>query len=1850
MKKILDFRKSKLLLFMLFAMIAGASPVWAQEATTEEFSDDDWPTGWSLGGTATASDYYLETDADFYSTPTPKRGVYGQVSSGTAKYIVTPVVNGSGSFQFKRRNSSNGSVYVYTIEDGSLSSTTITSNTSKPTSWTTVSFSGVENKRLAIVLNGRLDKFTYTPGSESPYKSPATATFESVTANSAVVNWTVAETTATLTAWNLEYKVANSDTWTEVHNIANGTTSYNFTGLTSNTNYDVRIQAVYGSEVSGWTTGSFKTLKVATVAEGFTDDFETDKGWETINSSVNKWYIGSGTNNGGSNALYISNDNGETNAYTNNSATVSYATKYFSFVGGDYAISYDWKALGESDSYDFLRVFLAPDVDFTAGTLYSGLSATALPSGWIALDGGSYLSGKDSWQNKSVNVSIPAGNYLVVFVWKNDGYSGSNPPAAVDNFSITKQALSVPTEFAYSNLTATSVDLSWTANSAEIEWQVKYGATGFDVETEGTAVVATTNPYTLTVEPETAYDVYVRAKADENYSGWSNKVSFTTPELYLKPTGVTSSNVAATTATISWTKNGTETTWEYSCSTSSDEPAEDGSYTIVDAVSANLTGLTESTTYYVYVRAKVGDEHSKWSEVHSFITTQVPLDLTTGSFDDDFESDNNWAFVNGTLTNAWTIGTATANGGTKSMYISNDGGTSNNYSSSNAMVYATKLFTLAQGKYDISYDWKARGESNYDYLRAAIVPASTTLVAGTTAPTGFGTSSLPSGWIAIDGGSKLNLSTSWVNKVTEAEIPEAGNYYVVFAWLNDNGAYNPAAAIDNFSIAFQACPKPTGVDKTDVKGNKATLVWDAAEDTTWELYISTESAKPADNQEATASSNTNSYTFIGLTAMTDYYAWVRAVKNEAKSDWVGVSFTTDVQYPAPTALTASNLGATSVTLTWTAGDEETKWELAYSTENSTPAEEGDFVEVSTTSYEITELTASTTYYAWVRAKGNDGHSAWSAVYSFTTAYATPFAQDFKVSSIPTGWIQYSGLMDNVIAGTANLTSGSGWSFGTSNGVFDTQHAYVNVYGTSCNKWLVSPSIELGSNNQIAFDLALTAYSGTKKAAQITGTDDKFAVLIATNNGSTWTKVAQWDNAGSEKVYNNIATEGETVRLNLSDYNNQTVQLAFYVESTTGNADNNLHIANVEIAEAANYSILISGSDVSENTIAFGTVKNATTTKTFTITNNGGEELTDISVVSSDNSVFTVSDTGFDLASGASKDITVTFVKEVAADYSETITISQANVTTPIVLTATATYVVPTPATMALTLNDLTIGEIVEFGTVGKAKSKTFTVSNSGEATLNITSIESSNTTDFTVTPATLEVAGGETGEFTVTFVWDGEALNAEKTATITVTSSNEGLQPVSFSVTGTRDNLWMADFEGENPLEGWENSGFTVKATAGSSNNIALTSNFAVSAYTSSFSTLTTPLLMANAGDKLTFDAFFLFGDDPLKVEYSTDGVNFNEENPLLSFTGSPKYAAQSYTSFEIEAPITGDFYLRFSTKYGNAIDNIEGFKLAPAREHDAVIVSSSIPSYAYQYREYTASVTVQEKAGKDDEVVTAELWVNGEKVAMESGITLTASDNTVITLKFTPDEDMTAVEAYIKVYNDNLDMTSDVQTLNVYAATILDEEDGTVTTGTKNSMVVKYTAKTGWNTICMPFNMTDEFMTELFGAGYKVYQFQSYEDDVITFAPATTLESRIPYLVYAVDAPENAEGVKLLYNIYIDKSYASYVTKNGVTFQGTYAPVAAGSMAETWYGVTNGGEIRKAGSGASLKGFRAYFTGVTELADARIAVVDESTGITTIIAARELNNDKVYNLNGQRVENAKKGLYIVNGKKVVVK
>ena len=163
-----------------------------------------------------------------------------------------------------------------------------------------------------------------------------------------------------------------------------------------------------------------------------------------------------------------------------------------------------------------------------------------------------------------------------------------------------------------------------------------------------------------------------------------------------------------------------------------------------------------------------------------------------------------------------------------------------------------------------------------------------------------------------------------------------------------------------------------------------------------------------------------------------------------------------------------------------------------------------------------------------------------------------------------------------------------------------------------------------------------------------------------------------------------------------------------------------------------------------------------------------------------------------------------------------------------------------------------------------------------------------------------------------------------------------------------------------------------------------------------------------------------------------------------------------------------------------------------------------------------------------------------------------------------------------------------------------------------------------------------------------------SASDGALGFQNTTTFYAGYPYIVYVETAAIHADGVKLQ-NVEITKTTAQYDQSSGAYFRGTYAPIAAGEWtknAETdvIYGVTAAGKIAKAGANASMKGFRAYFD-LPAGATARLAIYDDATGITTILDAKELSNDgKIYNLNGQRVENARKGLYIVNGKKVVVK
>ena len=199
------------------------------------------------------------------------------------------------------------------------------------------------------------------------------------------------------------------------------------------------------------------------------------------------------------------NDCGATGTYTyGDNEDVSNAVG-FTADPGDY-ITLDFSAGSTETGYDYW--FINDAADGSGNTLATGDGSLV----------GVYTSttGEISFYVDSDGSYSPGGNGLAgsVFVYS---VSCSSPPSCPD-----------PTGLAASNVTATGVDLSWTAGGTETAWNVDYGAPGF---TPGTGTNITTNPYSLTgLSGNTAYDVYIQADCGSgDVSAWVGPVSISTP-------------------------------------------------------------------------------------------------------------------------------------------------------------------------------------------------------------------------------------------------------------------------------------------------------------------------------------------------------------------------------------------------------------------------------------------------------------------------------------------------------------------------------------------------------------------------------------------------------------------------------------------------------------------------------------------------------------------------------------------------------------------------------------------------------------------------------------------------------------------------------------------------------------------------------------------------------------------------------------------------------------------------------------------------------------------------------------------------------------------------------------------------------------------------------------------------------------------------------------------------------------------------------------------------------------------------------------------------------------------------
>lgn len=199
------------------------------------------------------------------------------------------------------------------------------------------------------------------------------------------------------------------------------------------------------------------------------------------------------------------------------------------------------------------------------------------------------------------------------------------------------------------------------------------------------------------------------------------------------------------------------------------------------------------------------------------------------------------------------------------------------------------------------------------------------------------------------------------------------------------------------------------------------------------------------------------------------------------------------------------------------------------------------------------------------------------------------------------------------------------------------------------------------------------------------------------------------------------------------------------------------------------------------------------------------------------------------------------------------------------------------------------------------------------------------------------------------------------------------------------------------------------------------------------------------------------------------------------------------------------------------------------------------------------------------------------------------------------------------------------------------------------------------WNSFCVPFALDKDQVTQYFGEGTQLRTYEGRcENNIVYFATVDNIEAGKPYIMKpgnAVVTNPRFEGVSMV---------ATGLDTNGnpqavgdastVQMKGIYNHVTlVQDKTNIYIGAGNKFYYPADAEACQMNGLRAYFI-VPEGTDIKKlrANLDGATTSLGEIFDTEESNTPVYNLQGQCVGNSlstlKSGIYVQNGKKVVVK
>ena len=382
----------------------------------------------------------------------------------------------------------------------------------------------------------------------------------------------------------------------------------------------------------------------------------------------------------------------------------------------------------------------------------------------------------------------------------------------------------------------------------------------------------------------------------------------------------------------------------------------DTEYDVISGVSLTngeylLTGLENTTTYNWYVQTSCGLDEELASEVATFHTDMLPVELPyTANFGED-----GWLLNNGTCNNYWAQG-AVGND-SYGLFVTNNGTTPGYTVTTKSAVSAEKYLTVGDAEnVTVSFDLQCGGEGNFDFLKVFLAPVSesyepasndpayadkayTTYAADfadymsmTTAPSAAQPYTYK---ICLTGGNTLHIELSMANPIEDADASSEAK--LVFVWRNDgSGGTQPGAIITNLHLEATSCFAPSLPVAENVTPYSADITWVAPE-TGSGNYVLQYAVNNTDwNDESVVTINVNDTvaSLTDLSPATTYQIRVATDCGDELSIWKPAFFTTEcaglTSLPYFCDFETVSTATNPLPFCWTKGSQNTTYPYSYS--------------------------------------------------------------------------------------------------------------------------------------------------------------------------------------------------------------------------------------------------------------------------------------------------------------------------------------------------------------------------------------------------------------------------------------------------------------------------------------------------------------------------------------------------------------------------------------------------------------------------------------------------------------------------------------------------------------------------------------------------------------------------------------------------------------------------------------------------------------------------------------------------------------------------------------------------------